>query len=100
MIEVHKKHGKEGTIVLTQVKNPSNYGVVVTEETGKIKMFVEKPKEFISDRINAGIYLLSTKVIDRIELRPMMIEKEVFPKMAEEGVLYSLNLKGFWEDVG
>lgn len=100
MLEFHKKHGKEGTILLTKVDDPSKYGVIVADGNGKIKRFVEKPKEFISDRINAGIYLLSTKVIDRIELKPTMIEKDVFPKMAEEGVLYCLDYKGFWEDVG
>lgn len=72
MLEFHKKHGKEGTILLTKVDDPSKYGVIVADGNGKIKRFVEKPKEFISDRINAGIYLLSTKVIDRIEVRSII----------------------------
>lgn len=67
MLEFHKNHGKEGTILLTQVSDPTKYGVVVSNATtGQIERFVEKPKEFISDRINAGIYLMNTSVIDRI----------------------------------
>jgi len=66
LIKFHKAHGKEGTIMLTRVEDPGKYGVVVTEESGKVKNFVEKPKNFISDRINAGLYIFSTKIIKRI----------------------------------
>lgn len=44
MIDLHKSHGKEGTIVLTEVKDPSRFGVVVTKEDGQVERFVEKPK--------------------------------------------------------
>lgn len=40
---------------------------------------MEKPKEFIGDKINAGLYLLNSKVIDRIPLEPSMLEKKIFP---------------------
>jgi len=51
---------------LTQVEDPSKYGVVLYEEDGKIKSFVEKPREFIGNRINAGLYIFNTKMIKRI----------------------------------
>lgn len=80
---------------------PSKYGVVVTEETtGKVEKFVEKPKIFVGNKINAGIYLLNPSVLDRIELRPTSIEKEVFPKIAAEKKLYAMLLPGFWMDIG
>lgn len=66
LIEHHKNSGAEGTIYLTEVSDPSKFGVVVTDENNKVKRFVEKPKEFISNRINAGLYIFSTKIIDRI----------------------------------
>lgn len=50
----HRNHGREGTIVVTKVDEPSKYGVVLYNETGCIHDFVEKPKEFISNKINAG----------------------------------------------
>ncbi len=97
----HKAHGGEGTLLVTRVSEPSKYGVVVTApESSAISRFVEKPTEFVGDRINAGIYLLSPAVLRRIEPRPMSIEKEVFPFMAADGALHAMDLQGFWMDVG
>jgi len=90
MINFHKSHGKEGTIVVTKVEEPSKYGVVVYEPiNGKIERFVEKPQVFVSNRINAGIYIFNTTVLNRISPRPTSIEKEIFPVMAKEGELYT-----------
>jgi len=46
---------------------------------------VEKPSVFVGNKINAGLYLLNVSVIDRIEMRPTSIEREIFPAMASEG---------------
>jgi len=101
MIQFHKAHGKEGTIVVTKVEEPSKYGVVCYDnQTGKIERFVEKPQVFVSNRINAGIYIFNTSILDRIQPRPTSIEKEIFPAMANEGQLYTTELQGFWMDVG
>ena len=70
------------------------------KETGKVEKFVEKPKIFVGNKINAGIYLLNPSVLDRIELRPTSIEKEVFPAIAAEGKLHAMVLPGFWMDIG
>ncbi|KAG5533369.1 hypothetical protein RHGRI_027528 [Rhododendron griersonianum] len=101
MIQFHKSHGGEASIMVTKVDEPSKYGVVVMEEsTGQVERFVEKPKLFVGNKINAGIYLLDPSVLDRIELRPTSIEKEVFPKIALEKKLYAMVLPGFWMDIG
>ncbi|CAM6049829.1 unnamed protein product [Sphagnum compactum] len=101
MIEFHKSHGGEATIMVTKVDEPSKYGVVVMdEETGCVHRFVEKPQQFVGNKINAGIYLLSTKTLDRIQLRPTSIEKEIFPKIAAENKLFAMVLPGFWMDIG
>jgi NDP-sugar pyrophosphorylase family protein len=51
LLAFHKGHGKEGTIIVTQVSEPSKYGVVVfhDEAGGRIEHFVEKPQTFVSD---------------------------------------------------
>ncbi|CAO3640911.1 unnamed protein product [Mucor hiemalis] len=99
--DFHLSHGGEGTIAVTKVDDPSKYGVVVNKSgSTKIERFVEKPKEFISNKINAGMYILSPSVLDRIELKPTSIEKEVFPLIAEAGQLHTFDLEGFWMDVG
>lgn len=96
----HRKHGKEGTIVVTKVEEPSKYGVVLYEPSGCIENFIEKPQEFVSNKINAGLYILNTSVLSRIELKPTSIEKEVFPFMASDKQLYAFELQGFWMDIG
>ena len=69
LIKFHKNHKCEGTIMVTKVEEPSKYGVVVYDnETGRIKKFVEKPKEFVSNKINAGIYIFQPKMLERIEV--------------------------------
>lgn len=100
MIDFHKAHGGEGTLVTTKVEEPSRFGVILSDENSKITDFVEKPKIFVGNDINAGLYLLSTKMIDRIEERPTSIEREIFPAMAAEGQLYTIPLDGFWKDIG
>uniref|UniRef100_A0A3P9IV49 mannose-1-phosphate guanylyltransferase n=1 Tax=Oryzias latipes TaxID=8090 RepID=A0A3P9IV49_ORYLA len=101
LLQFHRNHGKEGTIVVTRVEEPSKYGVVVFEaESGKIHRFVEKPQVFVSNKINAGMYIFNPSMLSRIQLRPTSIEKEIFPVMAEESQLYAMELQGFWMDIG
>jgi mannose-1-phosphate guanylyltransferase len=100
MLEFHRSHGCEGTIAVTKVLDPSKYGVIVFEESGKVASFVEKPPTFVGDRINAGIYIFNKTVLDRVEAKPMSIERIVFPRMASDEQLYAFDMKGFWMDVG
>jgi len=100
LLAFHKSHGKEGTIMVTKVEEPSKYGVVVSREDGQILRFVEKPKEYVGNKINAGIYIFNPKLLNRIELKPTSIEKEIFPEMATSGELFQMELPGFWMDVG
>jgi mannose-1-phosphate guanylyltransferase len=78
MLDFHKAHGKEGilailnfvgTILVTRVEEPSKYGVVVNHpDSDCIDRFVEKPVEFVSNKINAGLYMFNTSMLDRIEV--------------------------------
>ncbi|RMX52906.1 hypothetical protein pdam_00010969 [Pocillopora damicornis] len=70
MLKFHRDHGKEGTIVVTKVEEPSKYGVVVYDaKTGRIDKFVEKPQVYVSNKINAGLYIFNPKMLSRIEVR-------------------------------
>ena len=88
LVDFHKSHGKQGTIVVTRVEEPSRYGVVIAKEDGQIERFVEKPTTFVSNKINAGLYIFNLDIIERIENRPTSIEREIFPIMAAEQTLY------------
>lgn len=57
-------------------------------------------QEFVGDKINAGIYVVSPQVLNRIELRPTSIEREVFPHVAADKRLFAFTLPGYWMDVG
>lgn len=100
MIAYHKAHGGEGTLMVTEVEDPSRFGVIVSKEGGQIERFVEKPQTYVSNKINAGLYLFSTSMIERIPLKPTSIEREIFPAMAADGVIHSKVLDGFWMDIG
>jgi len=96
----HVQNDAEATIVVTRVKDPSKFGVVVHDASGKVDRFVEKPTEWVGDCINAGLYILKKKVIDRIQPKPTSIERETFPSIAAEGGLFCMTLEGYWADVG
>lgn len=100
MLDFHRNHQGEATILVTTVPEPSHFGVVVSDATGNVERFVEKPQQYVGNHINAGLYILRKSIIDMIEPRPTSIEKEVFPKIAERHGLYSFPLEGYWADIG
>lgn len=103
LLQFHRAHEQEGTIIVTRVDDPSKYGVVVEEPGtgGQIKQFVEKPKDSaFGDKINAGMYIFNKDIIKRIKPVKTSIERQIFPYMAAEGKLYMMTLQGYWMDIG
>ena len=103
LIVFHRAFGAEATVSLTPVDDPSRYGVVPTDADGRVTGFVEKPPAGAApcNWINAGTYVFEPSVIDRIEPgRRVSVEREVFPAMADEGVLYGLRSEAYWVDTG
>jgi mannose-1-phosphate guanylyltransferase len=102
LVEAHKKSGALATIALCNVEDPCSFGVADLEGN-IIKRFVEKPPkgQAPSNLINAGAYVLSPKVFEYIpEGRAVSIEREVFPKLAQEGKLHGHCINGLWIDIG
>jgi mannose-1-phosphate guanylyltransferase/phosphomannomutase len=103
-IEYHKKKNAIATMVLTRVANPLQYGVVITDNDGKIERFLEKPSwgEVFSDTINTGIYILEPEVFNYIPSdKSFDFSKELFPLLLkEEKALYGYIAEGYWKDVG
>ena len=103
LIDAHDRTGAEGTIALTKVDDPSQFGVVPTDADGRVIEFVEKPPpgEAPTDLVNAGFYVLEPSVLARIPAgRRTNIERETFPAMAGEGVLFGCADPAYWLDVG
>jgi len=103
LVDLHRARRAEATIALTRVDDPSRFGVVPTDETGRVTAFVEKPPpgQAPTDLINAGIYVVEPAVLDRIpEGRRVSIERETFPALVADGTLFALALEGYWVDAG
>jgi mannose-1-phosphate guanylyltransferase len=103
LVAFHEAAGAEGTIALTKVEDPSQFGVVPTEPDGRVIAFVEKPPrdEAPTDLINAGYYVLEPSVLDRIPGgRKVNIERETFPAMVADGRLFAVADPAYWLDVG
>jgi mannose-1-phosphate guanylyltransferase / phosphomannomutase len=100
----HRAKGAEATMVLTRVEMPLAYGIVITDEDGRILRFLEKPAwgEVFSDTINTGIYLLEPSVFGAIPPnRPYDFGKELFPALLASGrSLWGHVTRGYWRDVG
>jgi mannose-1-phosphate guanylyltransferase len=103
LYNAHVKTGGLATIALCKVEDPSRYGVAEMGSNSQISRFVEKPPKgkAPSNLINAGVYILSPEVFDYIPSgRAVSVEREVFPKLAEEGKLYGHFVNGLWIDIG
>ena len=103
MVASHRAAGAEATLALTEVDDPSRYGVVPTDAEGRVLGFVEKPdaESAPSRWINAGTYVLEPSILDRIPAgRRVSIEREVFPAMAAEGCLHAMRSDAYWIDTG
>jgi len=103
-VEFHKKNNSVATIVLTRVENPLPFGIVITDEEGRIVRFLEKPSwgEVFSDTINTGIYILEKKALDYIPTdKEFDFSKDLFPLMLEKKEpLFGYIAEGYWKDVG
>ncbi len=103
-IAFHEKKKAKATLVLTRAKNPLQFGVVITNNEGKITRFLEKPSwgEVFSDTINTGIYIIEPDVLQRIPFQQDFdFSKNLFPMLLEEDAgLYGYISDGYWRDVG
>ena len=92
------------TIGLKSVANPLEFGIVVTDEDGRIERFLEKPSwgQVFTDTINTGIYVLEPEVLRHVPTdAPYDFSKELFPLLLEMGrPLYGYVCDGYWQDIG
>jgi mannose-1-phosphate guanylyltransferase len=101
-LALHERAGAAATLALVAVEDTASYGVVPTFEDGRVEAFLEKSTGPVpTDRINAGAYVVERSVIDAIPAgRPVSFEREVFPRLADEGTLYGHAAEGYWIDIG
>jgi mannose-1-phosphate guanylyltransferase/phosphomannomutase len=104
LVDFHRQRGAAVTIGLKSVENPLEFGIVVTDEDGRVERFLEKPSwgQVFSDTINTGIYVVEPEVLRHVPKdRPYDFSKELFPLLLEMGrPLYGYVCEGYWQDIG
>ncbi len=104
MLAFHRDKGARVTVALTWVDDPCAFGVVETDDGGRIKRFVEKPSpdQVTTHWINAGIYIVEPEVLQHIPPNTRyMFEKGLFPLMLVLGEpMYGYSSSGYWLDMG
>lgn len=103
-INYHKEMKSKATLVLKRVENPLDYGVVITDKTGKILRFVEKPgaSEIFSDTVNTGIYILEPEVLRYVVMgREQDFSNDLFPLLLlRNEPMFGYVADGYWCDIG
>lgn len=104
VIRLHRERRAKATIVLTPVDNPSAYGLVQTDKDGNVVDFLEKPStdQITCNTINAGIYVLEPKTLDRIPKdTAFSIERGYFPSLVQNHETFVAMISdGYWLDIG
>jgi glucose-1-phosphate cytidylyltransferase len=94
LIAFHESHG--GLATITSVPLPSQYGTLDLEEDGRIRSFKEKPV-LREHWINAGFFVFDREVFNH--WKGNNLEREVFPALAREGLLYAYRHRGFFKSI-
>ncbi|MCS7263769.1 MAG: NDP-sugar synthase [Armatimonadetes bacterium] len=104
MIRFHKEKNALVTISLAWVNDPREFGVAKLDKNGRIKGFIEKPKNWDYGRalVNSGVYLIEPEVLDRIPYGSLYdFGKQLFPELVAEGApIYGFVSDGYWNDIG
>ena len=110
MLKYHKDKGADCTIAVLEVplSEASRFGIMVTDETGKIKEFQEKPKNPTSTKASMGIYIFNRRVLEKYliddENTPGSSNdfgKNIIPNMLADGMsMFAYPFEGYWKDVG
>lgn len=103
-VDFHRSRGAVATMVVKEVEDPRQYGIVSADERGRVRRFLEKPapEEVFSRTANTGIYVLEPEALDGCpDGVPYDFSKELFPKLLSAGEpLYAAPGDGYWSDIG
>lgn len=103
-LEFHRAKKSLATLILYRVPSPLEFGVVITDDDGRIVRFLEKPtwSEVFSDTVNTGMYILEPEIFRFMEEnRNYDWSGDIFPKLLEERLpMYGYVMEEYWTDVG
>ena len=103
-IAFHRSQPSAATLVLHPHPAPLEYGLVVTDDRGRITRFIEKPGwgQVVTDMVNTGIYLLTRQAMEHVpDGEPCDFGRDLFPRLLSEGApLFGYCAEGYWCDMG
>ncbi|PIR15666.1 MAG: hypothetical protein COV48_13075 [Elusimicrobia bacterium CG11_big_fil_rev_8_21_14_0_20_64_6] len=103
-LKFHRARKAEISIALTRVKDPTRYGLVLTDEKGMVRRFLEKPSwdEVVTNSINAGAYLFEPSVFAHLpKNKAYSLERGLFPERLAAGArMAGYVAPGYWIDIG
>jgi mannose-1-phosphate guanylyltransferase len=105
-LQWHREKGSIATVIMKSIprKEVPSYGVVVTDQSGRITAFQEKPSiaEALSTNINTGIYIFEPEILDFIPSgQEYDIGSQLFPKLVEMNApFYGVTMDFQWVDIG
>ncbi|MBR6003681.1 MAG: glucose-1-phosphate adenylyltransferase, partial [Lachnospiraceae bacterium] len=108
MLDFHKEHNADVTIAVMPVpiEEAKRFGIMITDDDGKITEFEEKPENPRSNLASMGIYIFNWKVlkealITKAEQPALDFGKHIIPYCHDNGMnLYAFEFNGYWKDVG
>jgi mannose-1-phosphate guanylyltransferase len=105
LVATHRSARADVSLHLTRVADPRAFGLVPTDDDGRVTAFLEKPEspeDIVTDQINAGAYCFTRSVIDTIPAgRPVSVERETFPGLLSDGAhLQGMVDSTYWLDLG
>jgi mannose-1-phosphate guanylyltransferase len=102
LMATHTEGGADVTLHLTRVEDPRAFGSVPTDPDGRVRAFLEKSPEPVTDQINAGCYVFRRSVLEAIPTgRPVSVERETFPGLLAAGATVLGYVDStYWLDLG
>ena len=101
-IKFHTDNKADVTLHLIDVEDARAFGCVPTDADGRVTAFLEKMDNPVTNSINAGCYVFSPDVIDKIPLGTVVsVERETFPALVASGrSVFGYKEQSYWLDVG
>src|SRR5260370_1948309 len=104
LVRFHKDNGALVTVALARGPDPLEFGIVIADEDGRIRRFLEKPTwgQVFSDTVNTGIYVMEPEVLSHVSSGEVVDwSADVFPRLLDRGApVYGWVADGYWEGVG
>jgi mannose-1-phosphate guanylyltransferase len=107
VLKFHKKNDAIATMVLTEVEDPTHFGIAVMDKENKITEYLEKPspEEAFSNVANTGIYIFEPEIFEFFQKKDYKKEidfsKDIFPEVIKkDSGIYGYVFNGYWNDVG